>query len=406
MKFKLIICLFVLVSCSKSSNKKALEEELPTSNRKLANIKIFSANAEPISTITFEKSMMFGSTDSQFVTVGGPDNGLAVDNDGRVYIRDNELKTIHVYDKNGDYITRFGKKGRGPSEFQSMFTMREYQGNIFIRDAEQFKINVFDATDHFSLKKSITTNVSTKSLTEAGISDTHFVKEYYIVSDSTFLVALSPPPSRIEKENPEKSQIKYVLFNRKWEPISSQIFHQNKTKSLSRNFRGRAYYGMVFPFFRKGLFTFSNSSNRIYEAWSEDFLIKIFDKNGNYLRGFYYPVNKSSLDREEIIRKYDFGYDNVFLKTARTMTLPSTWPAINELLIDDEERLWVSRIVDNRQIYEWWVLKESGELIAKFGWPRENNIELIKNGYMYTQNRNVNSKGKVITRYKIQLTLR
>lgn len=34
------------------------------------------------------------------------------------------------------------------------------------------------------------------------------------------------------------------------------------------------------------------------------------------------------------------------------------------------ERLWVATIVEDFDVYEWWILKKNGEVITKFEWPR------------------------------------
>jgi hypothetical protein len=46
--------------------------------------------------------------------------------------------------------------------------------------------------------------------------------------------------------------------------------------------------------------------------------------------------------------------------------------------------LWISTIVEGFDIYEWWMLEPSGELVSKFDWPRDEPIEVIKNEKMYT----------------------
>ncbi|TYP95563.1 hypothetical protein LX73_0872 [Fodinibius salinus] len=33
----------------------------------------------------------------------------------------------------------------------------------------------------------------------------------------------------------------------------------------------------------------------------------------------------------------------------------------------------------------WWVLKPTGELIARFNWPRSKPIQLMKGDYIYTR---------------------
>jgi hypothetical protein len=70
---------------------------------------------------------------------------------------------------------------------------------------------------------------------------------------------------------------------------------------------------------------------------------------------------------------------------------------------DDSNRLWVSTIVEDFDVYEWWVLEDNGELITKFDWPRDEPIEVIKNGKMYTRQTDEETGLERIVRYQILL---
>jgi hypothetical protein len=65
--------------------------------------------------------------------------------------------------------------------------------------------------------------------------------------------------------------------------------------------------------------------------------------------------------------------------------------------------LWISTTVEDFDIYEWWVLKASGELITTFEWPRNEPIEVIKNGKMYTRQRNEETGLERVVRYGIEI---
>ncbi|TVQ03151.1 MAG: hypothetical protein EA359_10220 [Balneolaceae bacterium] len=81
--------------------------------------------------------------------------------------------------------------------------------------------------------------------------------------------------------------------------------------------------------------------------------------------------------------------------------MPEIWPALNSMQVDDENRLWISTIVEDFDIYEWWLLEESGELITRFEWPRDELIEVVRNGYMYTRETDEETGLQQIVRYKI-----
>lgn len=59
-------------------------------------------------------------------------------------------------------------------------------------------------------------------------------------------------------------------------------------------------------------------------------------------------------------------------------------------------------IVEDFDVYEWWILEKTGEVITRFEWPRDKSTEEVKNGYMYT--RETDDKGvEKVVRYHINM---
>src|SRR5690625_4707531 len=95
----------------------------------------------------------------------------------------------------------------------------------------------------------------------------------------------------------------------------------------------------------------------------------------------------------------------------RNAKLPDKWPALDRILLDDEQRLWVSTISDDEEHYTWWVLDEAGKLLASFKWPgerlkrhisSENRFEVIRDGYVYSRELNAETELQEIVRYRIE----
>ena len=96
-----------------------------------------------------------------------------------------------------------------------------------------------------------------------------------------------------------------------------------------------------------------------------------------------------------------YGVLKIMIEEAKQ--LPGLWPAIDNLLVDDEHLLCVSTIVENFDICQWWILKASGELITKFEWPRDEPIEAIKNGKMYTRQTDEETGLEQVVRYNVEI---
>jgi len=52
---------------------------------------------------------------------------------------------------------------------------------------------------------------------------------------------------------------------------------------------------------------------------------------------------------------------------------------------------------------EWRVLEKNGELITKFEWPRDEPIEVIKNGMMYKRQTDEETGLQQVVRYGFEL---
>lgn len=58
----------------------------------------------------------------------------------------------------------------------------------------------------------------------------------------------------------------------------------------------------------------------------------------------------------------------------------------------------------NQDMYEWWILAPSGELLAKMQRPREQTILDIKNGYFYAKEIDERTDEEFVVKYRIELT--
>lgn len=71
--------------------------------------------------------------------------GVAVDNDGNVYVTDTFNDRVEIFDPDGEFISTFGKNGDGPGDFQRPKGIAiDSDGHIWVTDAAQDRVKVFD----------------------------------------------------------------------------------------------------------------------------------------------------------------------------------------------------------------------------------------------------------------------
>jgi len=70
---------------------------------------------------------------------------LKVDKDGNIYILDMAGKFVKKFDAKGKQLEKYGRKGRGPGEFQSPFRIDVSEtGKLIVLDINQGKCEIFD----------------------------------------------------------------------------------------------------------------------------------------------------------------------------------------------------------------------------------------------------------------------
>lgn len=84
---------------------------------------------------------------------------------------------------------------------------------------------------------------------------------------------------------------------------------------------------------------------------------------------------------------------------------PDTWPAYDQLITDDENRLWVSVITDdlNKRLWHVMDLNKNGALLAVIELDQGINVRHIREGKLYTVEQNFETGERRIVRYGIEL---
>ncbi|MEQ9091334.1 MAG: 6-bladed beta-propeller [Balneola sp.] len=391
-KFRILI-LILLLSCSIQENT-----DIPPQFKKLNNLSIYPADIKPKATIQLVQEESYGSTDSTIVTVGGSDGSILVVNESEIiFIADRVLNSIHAIQTDGQYLTKLGRKGRGPGEFVSLGLMKFQSNNLYIYDSQQLKIHVFSFC---SMDYSYTIDLDPNEWSHIEKLKFKSPTNFFVNNDSTLLIKFSPHIQAIENMPQKNYTHSYFYINKQGELISKEILNQRGTKVAFTDFQSTKF-SVSLSYHGEPLSALS-SNGYIFSAWSEDFLVEVYDASGEYIRSFYHFFERKQLIRDELIEKYDIGIDNPTLKYITNADLPDKWPALKSMFVDHRNRLWVSTIVDNIEVYQWWVLEPTGEVITKFEWPRDKSIQFIQNNSLYTIEKGADG-ANIVVKYKIVL---
>lgn len=367
--------------------------DLPNEYKNLDNVKVLPAGSEPVTNIDFKKEIEFGNNNE---TTLGYIQDIAVDKNGNIYIADSQQANIKIFDTDGNLDKTLGRKGEGSKEFINLQDIRVHNSKLYALDYTKKQIIVFSLD---SSKVITSLDLATNKDDIPELDNSHFA-EFYLRSDSTFLISFyknSLPNDKKEWSKAIRTQYWYIIDQNG--KIISEKLHEMKsavrtfiTRNLKTVDRETGLYG-------KALVSVA-SNNNIYSSWSEHFLIKSHDLQWNYQNAFYYPHKRIPLTEESA---KEAGIPKIVIDGMSKMDLPTYWPAIDKLLTDSKDRLWVSTIISDQSKRNWHILKKDGSLLSDFTWPVDKKIEIVKNNHILVQETDPKTNSQKITRYEYNL---
>lgn len=406
-KASIIYLIFsIFIGCSAHE-----QAEIPEHLLEIENLIVYSEDPTPKHSIELIREQTFGENHevsmAWFEQTGGVGwfAGFSVDHHGRVYVGQYTDVKIHVFDSDGTYLKSLGQRGSGPGEYSTLSAMRVTADHLFVFDRWQFRLNIY-SLESLALEKSVVTYFDRipDHLDELIGWNAH---RTLLRPDGSFIVGYMGHPRdarvgsatyNIDKERP----VRFYFADVDGEVTAPKIFELIDDQMIIADLNGPVVFNVVpFPFLGKPVV--SVSDHFIHTNWTEEFLIKTYNSEGEYLHAIYIPFERKTLNRDDILNQFGgSGEWNELLFT--NAELPEIWPVIYSIITDDEDRLWISRIVESDEMaYEWLVLKPSGELITKFTLPTNQRIEAVKTGNLYILETEQETGQQHFVRYRFEM---
>ncbi|MEX0856628.1 MAG: 6-bladed beta-propeller [Balneolaceae bacterium] len=413
MKFIKLLSLAILISQCGCEKQERSEIKVSEHGADLENLMIHSDNQENVSGLgSVSNVISIDTTDIRYsvkliretvfesneeVFMDGYIGEIAVDNDDRVYITATNPGSIGIYifEPDGSFITSFGQEGRGPGEFESIGSISIQGNKLYVFGPRLQKFGVFSLDDYQLIRDQIIRRDSIPKHDE--LARILRVNELQVTESGEILAKMSNLSLREENEI---TKVLYHKISADGHILPERILELDKYRFY---FPSNAGYPILMPFVRNTLVATSGDGT-FYTAWSEDFLIKVYDADGNYKKAFYHPVSRARLSMDEILLNKDQQ------RILSNYKLPDTWQALHTIETDDKNRLWVSTITESDSTFKWWVLNDKGELLATFTKPgarTENSVMTkplykIQNGYFFERERDIRNGIDRIVKYKIE----
>jgi hypothetical protein len=142
--FSLLI-LFNACGEQKAHGQKAIEDE--------NGVTIVKNPSEPLNPelkIVFEEELTIGVEEGDENYMFGNQIFLNTDDDGNIYVTDQNRGNVKKYDSIGNFLQSIGRKGQGPGEFQGMSVARfTSEGNIYLNDIKTQRLSFFNKEGNY-----------------------------------------------------------------------------------------------------------------------------------------------------------------------------------------------------------------------------------------------------------------
>jgi len=381
------VILFVLFVAGCSSET---EVELPEEVAALENAAVFSADSEPDYELTLTKEATFGDTDDLFL--GGWLSSVT-DDEGRVFVADNQNTKLHLYNPDGSYNRQISREGDGPGEYRNLGTMRVDNRYLHLMDRNLNRITRYDLQ---TFEVPGETSISVEQEGEGGFY--RYPQDFYLTDSNEYIIVVGSSFSRGDEDN-SKRTVDGKKLSWSGDSLSSENIFSFPASEALVHVDGGSMMMMVVPYKRSTVISYQN--NRLIHGWNEHFLFSVYNQNGEHQQAIYYPYQNMPLERGEVLEMYE-DRDEEWFSMVRNDDMPDGWPSWKTFSIDDEGRIWVERFIDDSENSVLYVLSNSGELLATAPWNTGRSIQDIKNGYVYSVEENDMGLREVV-KYAIEL---
>lgn len=311
--------------------------------------------------VRFEKDLSIGGTteteEYQFSRI----SGVAVDKKERIFVLDYTEAHVKVFDKNGRYLKTIGKKGQGPGEMASPFSISiTSDDEIVIQDLNNRRIL------YLSLEGNFLDSISTAAWVMVGTK-----------TDSMGnIIAL------ISKNHPDKQVIELTKFDNKINPIVTFRSH-----SLPKR-------GPSFNPFRPEMSWTLTEEDQIICGYPEDYELEVYDPRGKLIKKIQKdtkPVKISQDDIEEAKKR---------LPGPMKLDIPRYHAVYRDFTSDDKGRIYVRTWEKERKTnaYYFDIFDSDGKYIVKL--PLGLDPVVWKNEKIYSIEEDDNGF-QIVTRYTV-----
>lgn len=297
---------------------------------------------------SLEEELSIGEAEGREEYMFSQIRSVAVDDEERIYVLDYKENNVKIYDKNGKFVKKFGKKGQGPGEF---FLPR----TVIITNQDEILVQNIRSLAFFSLEGDFK-----RSLSAAQVR----LGTFNIDSDGNIISLCIIR----EDENP-----RYEL-----KKFDSELNYLYSLGSSPLPNARRDGFNPLFPVLRWNVI----NRNQIVCGYMKEYELKVFDAKGNLIRKILKEYTPLEVTQEDVDERLEG--EELPPQFKESMVIPKYHCPFRWMIADVEGRIFVwtyERVADGEGYY-YDVFDAEGKYIVKV--PLKTRPLLFKNNKLFT----------------------
>lgn len=304
---------------------------------------------------------------------------VAVRSDGRIYVADGQVGHVKVFGPEGTLRDSIGRQGGGPGEFErAPIQVTLARGDsLYVLDAAAREVSVFGPSHAFARQFSVSGGVPTRLFVPEGRSGFGASALAFGGSQSGRRTVVW----RLDATGGVRDTI-VAAPPLTWYTLSTGGTVRNLPVPYSRS----AHVAM-------------GPGGEYHYGWNDSLSFTTFGADGtptDSLQIPFDPIPVTSEDRGRELKGLPPGAPTAEIR----QKIPSTKPAFNDFLVDDEGRYWFGRPTSHPDSIEWWVAVPDRQRLVTTTLPTSEYLLTVTRRHAYV--RSTNDEGApVLKQYRV-----
>jgi len=272
-------------------------------------------------------------------------SAVAVDDREKIYVLDYNEAELKVFDRDGKYLKTIGRRGQGPGEFSSPFSMGiTAENTIMVHDLMNRRIN------YFSFEGKFINSFSTADTVMVGCD----------VDDMGNIISL------VFTSGPGEQILELKRFDSEKKTLATYLTITKTGREALNNPLGPDLHWTRYL------------EDRLICGYAQTYKLRVFDLEGNEIRTIEHDYKPVRISQEEIDAL------NKMLPAAVDVQVPRYRPAFQGLTADEEGRVFVAtwERPQSGKGYLYDVFDRNGAFVTRI--ELEYPPKIWKNSFLYS----------------------